>query len=117
VSISDFLTLFSCRTLDGPFWSSFPSPILLGAGCFALTLSTTIAVVFPMTHLDQIPVEGLGRAPPYLLALYVWIYCIVFWFIQDAVKVLAVRTMTKYNILGENLLCQLPPSRSPPLFL
>ena len=98
VSISDFLTLFSARTHDGFFWSSKPSPILLGAACFALMLSTILACAWPRVHLDGMLVEGLKGALP----VYVWLYCIFWWFVQDGAKVLLYYVMEKYNVFGIN---------------
>lgn len=39
---------------------------------------------------------------PYVLALYIWIYCIVWWFIQDVTKVLLYKLIIKYNIFKYN---------------
>jgi len=102
VSISDFLTLFSARTHDGFFWSSKPSPILLGAACVALLLSTILACVWPTGKTDSIPAEGLARDSPESLAFWVWLYCIVWWFIQDLAKVCCYAVMEKYNLFGVN---------------
>jgi H+-transporting ATPase len=82
VSVSDFLTLFSARTGDSWFWQSNPSPILLGAGCVALTISTTIACSWPSSSPDGIYSLGLSRREPYPLPLYIWLYCLVWWVIQ-----------------------------------
>ena len=54
VSVSDFLTLFSARTPDGPFYSVAPSRILLCAGAFATCISTILASAWPDQHLDHI---------------------------------------------------------------
>jgi len=102
VSISDFLTLFSARTHDGFFWSSMPSPILLGGACLALSLSTILACVWPTGTVDNQYVVGLAKRDPKSMAAVVWCYCIIFWFIQDALKVVTYRWMEKYNILGIN---------------
>jgi H+-transporting ATPase len=59
VSVSDFLTLFSARTGPLYFWKLAPAPILLGGGCFALTLSSILAILWPTGKLDDIEVEGL----------------------------------------------------------
>lgn len=102
VSISDFLTLFSARTHDGFFWSSTPSPILLLAALFSLTLSTILACVWPDGDVDDQNVEGLARRDPKAMAVYVWLYCIFWWFVQDASKVALYWWMEAYNILGIN---------------
>ncbi|GLC35933.1 hypothetical protein PLESTB_000520800 [Pleodorina starrii] len=98
VSVSDFLTLFSARTHDGFFWSVRPSPILLCAALVALSLSTALATAWPTGHLDHQPVEGLAYGDYTLMPLWIWIYCVFWWFVQDALKVAAYRVMRKYNI-------------------
>jgi H+-transporting ATPase len=101
VSISDFLTLFSARTHDGFFWSSTPSPILFTAACFSLMLSTLLACFWPRSIVDGQVVEGLAYSSPYFASI-VWLYCILWWFIQDAAKVGVYYIMERYNILGIN---------------
>ncbi len=92
VSVSDFLTLFSARTPDGPFYSVIwgyhlrtrdnevhplyfriqllrasqvpPSRILLCAGVFATGLSTILASAWPASHPDGIDTVGLARVNP-----------------------------------------------------
>jgi len=126
VSLSDFLTLFSARTNPGPFWSHRPGTLLFGAAMIALGLSTTLACVWPEATLDSVAILGLTRQgkdvivpegvyaacgdlavdQPYTLQfsdytlwpLWVWIYCIVFWGIQDALKVSAYWFLLKYDI-------------------
>ena len=102
VSISDFLTLFSARTHDGFFWSSTPSPILLGAACFSLALSTLLACFWPRGQVDGQDVVGLADESPKEFAVYIWLYCIFWWLVQDAAKVGTYMWMEKYNILGIN---------------
>jgi len=102
VSVSDFLTLFSARTGSNWFWSTAPAPVLLFAGSLALGASTILASTWPASYPDGIYALGLGYEKPQLLILYIWLYCIVWWFIQDACKVLCVTWMVKYNVFGYN---------------
>lgn len=102
ISISDFLTLFSARTGDHWFWTSMPAPILMCAGGLALSLSTIIACSWPDTHPDGVYTLGLGRRDPKELAVYIWVYCLVWWFIQDAFKVLTYWLVVKYNLFQYN---------------
>ena len=102
VSVSDFLTLFSARTHNGFFWSSMPSPILLAASVFALSLSTLIALVWPDSQPDGISALGLGYKNPKTLAIFVWIYCLVWWMVQDICKVLLYKCMEKNKSFGTN---------------
>jgi H+-transporting ATPase len=86
VSISDFLTLFSARTHNGFFWSDKPSPFLAGAAVLSLAISTIVACFWGNGVIDGQHVRGLAiktESSSYTLwALWVWIYCIVWWFIQ-----------------------------------
>eukprot|EP01039_Chlorochromonas_danica_P004613 gene4613-biopygen2305 len=102
VSISDFLTLFSCRMGEDWFFKGMPSYFLLGAASLALTASTVIACVWPNDDTDGIPTEGLGRRQPYGLAAFIWIYCLFWWIVQDCFKVFVYSMMKRYNIFGYN---------------
>ena len=83
VSVSDFLTLFSARAGEKWFWTSRPAPVLLIAGALALATSTLLACIWPLSRPDGIPTLGLlRRGNNHILPLYIWIYCIVWWFIQ-----------------------------------
>jgi len=102
VSVSDFLTLFSARTHEGFFWTAKPSPLLLGAGLTALSLSTILSCVWPKGQTDDIDTEGLAYGAYTLMPLWIWIYCIVWWFIQDGCKVVGYWFMHKYNLFNIN---------------
>ena len=102
ISISDFLTLFSARTGPDWFFKSMPAGILIAAAGFALSLSTILALSWPAGTIDGVYTMGLGRREPYVLALVVWLYCIAFWFVQDACKVLFYKIMIKYDLFGWN---------------
>jgi H+-transporting ATPase len=108
VSISDFLTLFSSRTGDDWFWATRPAPVLLGAGCFALGCSTLFACNWPETYPDRIYTLGLDHRRPYVLSFYIWIYCLVWWFVQDAAKVYTWSLLKRYNAFGINDSAMLP---------
>jgi H+-transporting ATPase len=82
ISVTDFLTLFTARTGEKFFWEIAPSPILFAAGMFALTASTILACVWPPSYIDDVYTLGLARRKPYYLPVLIWIYCVVWWFIQ-----------------------------------
>ena len=77
------------RTHNGFFWSQRPGKLLLAGAIIALGISTALACAWPAVSPDGIPTEGMvmGAGSYKLMPLWVWIYCIVWWWIQDAVKV------------------------------
>jgi H+-transporting ATPase len=100
VSVSDFLTLFSARTAEYFFWHVAPAPLLFTGGMIALTTSSLVAVFWPKSTPDDISTEGLRRDMG--LFVFVWLYCIIWWFIQDLAKVLAYKFMFKTNFCNTN---------------
>ena len=100
--MSDFLTLFSARAGELFWFQSRPAPIVGTAAFVALGTSTMIACFFPVSVLDHMAVEGLALNNPKgeLTPLWVWLYCIAWWWIQDVCKVLTYRCCTRYNIFG-----------------
>jgi len=95
VSISDFLTLFSARTGGHFFWQIKPAPILLAGGIVALATSSLLSIFWPKSEPDHILVSGLQDDLG--LFAFVWIYCVIFWFLQDLLKVLVYKWMYHVN--------------------
>jgi H+-transporting ATPase len=87
VSISDFLTLFSARTRTW-FFQRRIGTLLGGAACIAMGTSTILSLFWdsifnalgPSAHM-----QGLRFSQNSCVA--VWIYCILWFLIQDASKV------------------------------
>jgi H+-transporting ATPase len=102
VSISDFLTLFSCRTGENWFWATPPANILMAAGGLALMTSTILACSWPSSYPDKVYTLGLGRRTPKDFALFIWLYCLTWWVIQDAAKVLLYHYIKKFNFCQYN---------------
>jgi H+-transporting ATPase len=108
VSISDFLTLFSARTQTKPFFAYGPSAVLLVGACGSLALSSIVASFWPESSPDEIRTVGLVRlsegqpamASQRLMPVYVWMYCIGWWFVQDWIKVLSYVLMERFDIFS-----------------
>jgi H+-transporting ATPase len=98
VSVSDFLTLFSARTREKFFWQVRPGPLLLAGGIIALAISSVLAIVWPESEQEDIPILGLKDDMG--LFGFVWIFCLFFWFVQDLSKVIFYKLMLKYNFNG-----------------
>jgi H+-transporting ATPase len=101
VAVSDILTLFSARTAHQFFFQRKPHPILFSCALIALSLSTTLSLAWPDSVLDGVHVYGLGYDGQ-KIALWIWIYCIVVFFIQDIVKVCAWKAIIHYNLFNIN---------------
>lgn len=103
VAVSDIMTLFSSRTAQQFFFLRRPHPVLFGGCCFALSLTTTLSLVWPCSILDDVPVCGIGyHENRQKIALWVWIYCFVVFIIQDCVKVSTWRVIIYFNFLNVN---------------
>ena len=90
ISISDFLTLFSARTRVW-FWERRPG-YALGAACVVATGSSTILSLFWDDILKSPDSYMKGLAKSYA-CVSTWIYCVIWFLIQDVCKVLT------YNVL------------------
>lgn len=99
VSISDFLTLFSSRATSW-FFTSKPGMLLFIGAVGSLTVSTMLACFLPAGEIDEVPIEGLARGDYKLWALWTWVYCIIWWFIQDIAKVLTYRIVFHFDIFN-----------------
>ena len=101
ISVSDFLTLISCRTQDKPFWASLPHPILAGGAVIAIVASVMISLFWPCGELDDVPVCGMSYEKP-LLFVWILIYVIVVFLIQDFCKVVTYKILRIFNIFNIN---------------
>jgi len=101
VAVTDILTLFSARTADQFFFQRKPHPVLFCGALIALSISTTLACAWPESVLDEVHVMGLGYKNQ-KIALWVWLYCIVVFFIQDVIKVGIWRIIIYFNLLNIN---------------
>ena len=72
------------------------------AACVALSTSTLIACLWPMSYPDNVETEGLLYAPPRAMFIYIWFYCIAWWFVQDAAKVFTFYVLHKHNLFNIN---------------
>jgi len=79
-----------------------PAKILLIGAAIALTCSTMFAMFWPKSYPDGIQTEGLVESPPYMLEVFVWIWSLSWWLVEDAAKVFCRWIVTKFNIFDIN---------------
>jgi H+-transporting ATPase len=91
ISISDFLTLFSARTRTW-FWERRPG-YALGVACIVATSCSTLLSLFwdDVVKTDDAFMLGLRHSNYACLAT--WIYCILWFFLQDICKVLTYQVL------------------------
>jgi len=102
VAVSDILSLFSARTAHQFFFQRKPHFVLIICAGTALCITTILSLTWPCGTLDHIPVCGLAYKSGGLLALWVWIYCLIVFVIQDAFKVLTWQVIIRYNLFNVN---------------
>jgi H+-transporting ATPase len=98
VSIADFLTLFSARTGPLLFFQIKPAAMLLGGGTFALTLSSMLSLFWPKSTQENTSIEGLRNN--LAMFLFVWIYSLIWFLIQDVLKHVVFKWMYASNFNG-----------------
>jgi len=89
ISLSDFLTVFAARTRSW-FFERRPGYALLTAFCFATGSSTLLSLFWPMKDNNNKNLHNVAMHPlkDSMAALVVWVYCILWFFLQDACKVI-----------------------------
>ena len=95
VSVSDFLTLFSARAGTKYFWQIKPATTLLMGAFFALFLSSILSIFWPEGEIEGIPCAGLKV--DMATFVFVWIYSLLFFLLQDFAKVQMYASMYKFN--------------------
>ncbi|CAG9327110.1 unnamed protein product [Blepharisma stoltei] len=95
VSISDFLTLFAART-SRFFWTRTPSKILIFAFIFACFVATIFSCYWWLNVINDSSSIPNMESISWRLAGFIWGYDIVFFLIQDTVKVLELKGIATY---------------------
>ena len=102
VSLSDFLTVFTART-NSWFWTRKPGKVLLAAAVVA-TLAATLMSVYWFLNVNS--GDGSSGKIPNMksvswgVAGFVWLYNLVFFLLQDIVKVLQLKSFDAYYALS-----------------
>lgn len=71
-----------------------PSPFLLVAACFAMSISTMLAMIWPEADEDE-DMEAIGLDK----VIFVWLYTLGLSLVQDLAKVLTYQGMEKFGII------------------
>ncbi|CAD2221814.1 P-type H+-ATPase [Angomonas deanei] len=103
VSVSNFLTLFSSRTGSKFFFMMAPGLVLLVGATISLFVSTMVASFWRASSPGGIFTYGLAygdKRSDRLWPLWIWIYCVSCWFVQDVIKVLLHLFLKKVDAFG-----------------
>ncbi|CAM9419523.1 unnamed protein product, partial [Phaeothamnion confervicola] len=92
ISLADFLTLFAGRQRSF-FWTGLPGPILVCAFCVAVGTSTVLTLFWPFGEGERNRMEGAPGA----VVGWTWLYCLIWFVIQDSAKTGLYQLMFKYN--------------------
>ena len=102
VSLSDFLTVFTART-NSWFWTRKPGKVLLAAAVVA-TMAATLMSVYWFLNVNS--GDGSSGKIPNMksvswgVAGFVWLYNLVFFMLQDIVKVIQLKSFDAYYALS-----------------
>eukprot|EP00239_Pterosperma_sp_CCMP1384_P003511 CAMPEP_0197850936 /NCGR_PEP_ID=MMETSP1438-20131217/16822_1 /TAXON_ID=1461541 /ORGANISM="Pterosperma sp., Strain CCMP1384" /LENGTH=913 /DNA_ID=CAMNT_0043464361 /DNA_START=162 /DNA_END=2903 /DNA_ORIENTATION=- len=90
ISLSDFFTVFAART-QGHFWERKPGQLLFIAAVFATMSSTALSMHWPF---------GKMASLNSYLAILTWMYCIIWFLIQDYLKVVLYKALYHHDVDG-----------------
>ena len=91
ISLSDFMTVFTART-QGLFYTRAPGKLLFGAACVATGASTLLSAAWPFGE----TLESLSAGH----VLFVWVYCVAWFLIQDLAKVGIYQVLFTFDVSG-----------------
>uniref|UniRef100_A0A7S3FK65 Uncharacterized protein n=1 Tax=Prasinoderma singulare TaxID=676789 RepID=A0A7S3FK65_9VIRI len=91
ISLSDFMTVFTART-QGLFYTRAPGKLLFGAACVATGASTLLSAAWPFGE----TLESLSAGH----VLFVWVYCVAWFLIQDLAKVAIYQVLFTFDVSG-----------------
>jgi hypothetical protein len=93
-----------CRAQEDFFFAHIPGSVLLVAASFSLAIFTVpiLACWWPEGTLNRIAVMGLARGDCKLMPLWIWLYSIFFYFIQDSTKIICIYSLQSLPSMSEN---------------
>ncbi|KAH9589164.1 hypothetical protein LSM04_003371 [Trypanosoma melophagium] len=103
ITIFDFMTLFSARTGGDFFFTAAPGLVLFVTAVFSLLVSSMVGAYWHFSTVDNVETEGIAwgrRRTETILPLWVWIYCIIWWLIDEMVKVFFNLIMEYFDLFG-----------------
>ena len=103
ISLSLFLTVFSARSRSW-FWTRAPSRLVLLSTLTAMVTSTLISLFWVLEDNDE-EYHGAPNmtAINFKLVLFIWVYDLVFFIIQDVLKILMIAGFESYySIKGKD---------------
>lgn len=103
VALSLFLTVFSARC-KGWFWTRAPGKLLVGAAFSAMICATLISIFWFFDFNQENSQENPLMLPIKLtLAIFIWVYDIIFFLLQDLLKILMIAGFESYySIKGKD---------------
>jgi H+-transporting ATPase len=98
ISLSDFFTVFTART-QGFFWERAPGGLLMACAVLATVSSTLLSLNWPFGEVQDdgsMNMSGIDSG----LAVFTWVYCLIWFFIQDCMKVVLYKLLYQFDVSG-----------------
>jgi len=99
ISLSDFFTVFTARTI-GPFFERQPGQLLMFCAVLATLSSTLLSMHWPFAEKDKETGEVDMVSITSGQAMFVWFYCIIWFIIQDGMKVVLYKVLYQFDVSG-----------------
>jgi len=97
LSLLDFFSVFASRIASGFFWQRAPGTPLLVAAVGAMIVSTVLAAAWPFNDFEKgVEFESLNGSQ----LLFVWVYVVVMFLIQDTSKYFFYQMLLAYDFEG-----------------
>lgn len=102
ISLSLFLTVFSART-KGVFWSRMPGRLLSLSTISAMVIATLISLFWSFNDNNDNSSEPVMKPISAKFVLFIWIFDLIFFLIQDLLKILMIAGFESYySIKGKD---------------
>jgi len=96
VSLLDFFSVFTARVANGFFFERGVGRPLLAAAVFALIVSTTLSMNWPLNNSKGPDMKNLSAGK----VAFVWAYCVSWALVQDFTKVCLYKGLLLFNVQG-----------------
>jgi H+-transporting ATPase len=102
-SLTAFLTVFTCRTGGRFWWRHAPCWQLCASFLLLMVITTVLCVTWPVFLTANQPCHMQLQTLPWRIVLFVWVWSVLTWQVQDLCKVIVMRLIAFARSKKENI--------------